>query len=56
VGHNSDITEEELAELPSCVYAGRSTQHITHTSPHTHSPLHYHVPVSTPGNKYYQTK
>ncbi|EGI70782.1 hypothetical protein G5I_00440 [Acromyrmex echinatior] len=48
VGHNSDITEEELAELPSCVYAGRSTQHITHTSPHTHSPLHYHVPVSTP--------
>ncbi|XP_012217261.1 heart- and neural crest derivatives-expressed protein 2-like isoform X2 [Linepithema humile] len=48
VGPNSDITEEDLAELPSCVYAGRSTQHITHTSPHTHSPLHYHMPVSTP--------
>lgn len=51
VGHNNDITEEDLAELPSCVYAGRPSQHVTHTSPHTHSPLHYHMPVSTPGNK-----
>ncbi|XP_072760737.1 uncharacterized protein [Anoplolepis gracilipes] len=48
VGPSNDITEEDLAELPSCVYAGRSTQHVTHTSPHTHSPLHYHMPVSTP--------
>lgn len=50
VGPSSDISEEDLAELPSCVYAGRSTQHVAHTSSHTHSPLHYHMPVSTPGN------
>ncbi|XP_076298552.1 uncharacterized protein LOC143217806 isoform X1 [Lasioglossum baleicum] len=48
VGPTSDISEEDLAELPSCVYAGRSTQHVPHTSSHTHSPLHYHMPVSTP--------
>ncbi|XP_066586243.1 uncharacterized protein Fer2 isoform X2 [Prorops nasuta] len=48
VGPSSDISEEDLAELPSCVYASRSTQHVAHTSTHTHSPLHYHMPISTP--------
>ncbi|XP_076236546.1 uncharacterized protein LOC143180586 isoform X1 [Calliopsis andreniformis] len=48
VAPSSDISEEDLAELPSCVYAGRSAQHVAHTSSHTHSPLHYHMPVSTP--------
>ncbi|XP_011306838.1 uncharacterized protein Fer2 isoform X1 [Fopius arisanus] len=46
---SGDLGEEDLADLPSCVYAGRSSQHVnTHSSPHTHSPLHYHMPISTP--------
>ncbi|XP_063991343.1 protein dimmed-like isoform X2 [Diachasmimorpha longicaudata] len=49
VGGSSDIGEEDLADLPSCVYAGRASQHVnTHSSPHTHSPIHYHMPISTP--------
>ncbi|KAI4504486.1 hypothetical protein M0802_000036 [Mischocyttarus mexicanus] len=48
VGPNSDISEEDIAELPSCVYASRSSQHVAHASSHTHSPLHYHMPVATP--------
>ncbi|XP_033222628.1 uncharacterized protein LOC117176485 [Belonocnema kinseyi] len=47
VGPSNDINEEDLTDLPSCVYAGRSTQHVSHTSPHGHSPLHYHMPVTT---------
>ncbi|XP_043267192.1 basic helix-loop-helix transcription factor amos isoform X2 [Venturia canescens] len=47
VDQSSDISSEDLAELPSCVYAGRQTQHVAHASPHTHSPLHYHMPIST---------
>ncbi|XP_034943622.1 myogenic factor 6 isoform X2 [Chelonus insularis] len=50
MGGGSDMSEEDLTDLPSCAYAGRSTQHVTtHTSPHTHShsPLQYHMPIST---------
>ncbi|KAF3428572.1 hypothetical protein E2986_06009 [Frieseomelitta varia] len=54
VGPSSDISEEDLAELPSCVYAGRSTQHVAHTS-HAHSPIHYHMPVSTPEFRFSST-
>ncbi|XP_044017496.1 myoblast determination protein 1 homolog isoform X2 [Aphidius gifuensis] len=55
VGGSSDISEEDLADLPSCVYAGRSlssttsssSQHVTHShSHHQHSQLHYHMPLS----------
>ncbi|XP_016836881.1 basic helix-loop-helix transcription factor amos isoform X3 [Nasonia vitripennis] len=56
LGPSSDISEEDIADLPSCVFANRPSQqqpqHITHASQqqqqHTHSPLHYHVPVTTP--------
>ncbi|CAG5101982.1 Similar to hlh-13: Helix-loop-helix protein 13 (Caenorhabditis elegans) [Cotesia congregata] len=49
-GGGSDISEEDLTDLPSCAYAGRSTQHVAaHTSPHshTHLPLQYNMPLST---------
>lgn len=67
VSPNSDISEEDLSELPSCVYAGRSSsqqqqQHVVHTGsghqqhvhahPHTHSPLHYHMPVQSSAGNY----
>ncbi|KAK0075659.1 hypothetical protein PV325_006583 [Microctonus aethiopoides] len=50
LGPGSDISEEDLTELPSCAYAGRTTQHVSaHTSPHahSHSPLQYHMPIPT---------
>lgn len=52
LGPGSDISEEDLSELPSCAYAGRTTQHVSaHTSPHahSHSPLQYHMPIPTQG-------
>lgn len=47
VGPGNEISEEDLVDLPSCVYAGRNPHHMTHTSSHSHSPLHYHIPNTT---------
>ncbi|XP_014206786.1 basic helix-loop-helix transcription factor amos [Copidosoma floridanum] len=56
---NNDITEEDIADLPSCVYAGRPSQqqqhqpqipqHAIHPVHHGQPPaLHYHhVPAAT---------
>ncbi|XP_011499648.1 PREDICTED: achaete-scute homolog 1 isoform X2 [Ceratosolen solmsi marchali] len=52
LGPGGDMSEDDVVDLPSCVYAGRSSQqqqqHVNHPPQHTHSPLHYHVPVTTP--------
>ncbi|XP_046742341.1 protein twist-like isoform X2 [Diprion similis] len=60
VSPNSDISEEDLSELPSCVYAGRSSsqqqqqqqqqqQHVVHPGPghqqHNHAHSHTHSPL-----------
>lgn len=52
VGGNGEINEDEMDM--NCIYSNRPVQHVHQQPAHSHSPVHYHMQVTTQGSYFFQ--